>query len=70
MLEIYADRCKDGLFFKGYTINKIKTFIKGKMDQYEEWYLTAREAVQYGLMDAVLGDTGYETIKDIIHYEE
>jgi ATP-dependent protease ClpP protease subunit len=35
------------------------------MDKKQEYYMTPREAVERGFMDAVLGDEGYETIEMI-----
>lgn len=65
MLDIYAQRCKDGVYFKNWKEEKIKKFIKTKMNDLEEWYITARASVEYGFMDAVLGDSGYESIEII-----
>ena len=61
MLEIYAEKCKEGGRFKGYSLSSIKKFIDTKMRQKQEWYLNSREAVEYGFADAVFGDDGCQS---------
>ena len=61
MMDIYTRRCKDGPKFKGWTENRIKKFLLKKIEEKQEVYLSPRETVEYGFMDAVLGDEGYET---------
>jgi len=65
MLNIYAEKCCGGQYFKNWNIDKIKKFLKDKMDKKEDWYMTAREAVRYGFADAVLGDEGYQDLYQI-----
>lgn len=60
MLDVYANRCKDGEYFKRYKKynedpDAIKSFLDRKMKDKQEWYLTSKEAVEYGFADGVLG---------------
>lgn len=67
MLDIYANSAVNGPHFKNLKADekKVKRFIEGKIDEYEDWYFTAKEAVEYGFVDAVMGDPGYESIDSI-----
>lgn len=68
MLNVYANVCINGEYFKSNKINtllSVKKFLKEKMDKKEDWYLTAKQTVEYGFADAVLGDEGYESIEKI-----
>jgi len=65
MLRIYASRCTDGPFFKNYTKEEIIEYIREKMDQKLDWWLTAKEAVDYGFVDGILGTPRFETIAKI-----
>jgi len=68
MLDIYVTRCKEGAFWDREGIeteDEIKEFLRDKMDRKQEWYLTPEEAVDMGFMDAVLGDEGFETIRQL-----
>lgn len=70
ILQIYLEKCKGSDFFKNKTETKIRHFLQDKFHKNEDWYMTARESVDYGLMDAVLGDSGYEDIGKIkTHYD-
>ena len=66
MLDIYTERCIEGPFFqnryKSLTKDKVRNYIKKKMQQKGDWWLNAEEAVYYGFADGVLGQDGYETI--------
>ena len=64
MLDIYVEKCLDGEFFapKKWTEKKIRAHLDDRMDKTTDFFLTARESVEYGLMDAVLGDEGFETL--------
>jgi ATP-dependent protease ClpP protease subunit len=57
MLDIYTDRSKKGKYFKDkfttVTEEKVKRFLKRKLKD-GDWYLTAHEAVYYGLADNVI----------------
>jgi ATP-dependent protease ClpP protease subunit len=66
MLDIYVDRCYEGGFWlrEGITERKqIKEYLRTEMARRQEWYMTPREAVDKGFVDAILGDEGFETIK-------
>ena len=54
MIEIYAERCCKGKFFKEreYNLSKTKTYIKRKLNN-GDWYMTADEAVYYGFVDGI-----------------
>lgn len=69
MLDIYAHRCIQGEYFqrryKSLTLDKVKEFLKKKMEQKVDWWITAEEAVYYGFYDGVMGSKGYETIEKI-----
>lgn len=64
MLHIYAQRCVRGPFFKRkkYTRMVIANFLKRKIRDKAEWYMTGREAIEYGFTDAILGDPEFETL--------
>lgn len=71
MLDIYADRCHEGQYWKRERMDKkaIKEWLKEQMDRRQEFYMTPREAVDKGFMDAVLGDEDYETIGMLLNEE-
>ncbi len=64
MVEIYADKCQHGPFFKDgdYTIAKVKKYLETKMKQTQDWYLNAEDAKRYGLVDEILGQGKYKTM--------
>ena len=67
-LDIYVDSFINGPFFKNMKSadeKKIRRFVQDKLDEHEDWYFSAKEAVEYGLADAVMGDTGFESIDHI-----
>ena len=66
MVDLYAEKCQDGQYFKDWSPKKIATFLQNKMDKKEDWYMTADEAVTYGFMDGVLGSKGFENIETIM----
>lgn len=55
MLEIYTMKCINGPFFKekNWAPRKIKSWLKSRMEQNEDWYMSPQEAVNYGFMDRV-----------------
>ena len=67
MLDIYCSVCRNGHIFQKEQLNdkQIREFIIGKIDQKEDWWLLARDAVNYGFADAVFGDLNYENIENI-----
>lgn len=64
MLDIYVERCKDGDFWKRERMDEkaIRQWIIDELRKTPELYMTAREAVDRGFMDAVLGDEDFESI--------
>ena len=58
MLDIYIDAMQEKGRFAGESRSKIKKWLKGQMDRKEEVYLSAQEAVELGLGDAVFGADG------------
>lgn len=56
MLRIYAERCKDGEYFKGQQRKTIIEYIRGKLQEKTDWILTAEEAVRYGFADEVYNE--------------
>jgi ATP-dependent protease ClpP protease subunit len=67
MLDIYTSVAIHGPYFQGKIMDEVKVrkFLNAKMDQKEDWWLFASDAVKYGFADAILGEPGYETL-DII----
>lgn len=53
MTSIYADKMASAHSHEGKTKRQLERFIAKKMNDLEEWYLTAGEAVEHGLADAV-----------------
>jgi len=60
MVDIYANRCKNGAYFKGWTINRIKKWLSDQMTKKQEFYMTPQEAVNKGFMDGIFGEKKYE----------
>jgi ATP-dependent protease ClpP protease subunit len=65
MMDIYVDAIRCGPHFKGWTDKKIENFLKKKMNDKEDWYMDAEEAVHYGFYDGILGSKEYPTIESI-----
>jgi ATP-dependent protease ClpP protease subunit len=67
MMEIYAERCVEGKFFKTYKKTKKEAinFIARKLEEKSDWILTAEQAVYYGFADGIVGQKKYETIAKI-----
>jgi len=68
MLEWYVLALKKGERCEGWSDNKIKSHIVKKMLMKEDWWLSAREVVESGLADAILGDKGFESVEDILSH--
>lgn len=68
MLDIYADRCYQGPWFKSrrYGRDGVKEYIRREVVKRSEWYMDARQAVELGFADAVLGDEGVESIDSLL----
>jgi len=67
MIDIYVNRCCEGAFWKRENMDKkaIKEWITKELDIRQEFYMTPREAVDKGFMDAVLGDDEFENIESL-----
>ena len=67
MLDIYVDKCVNGTHFKeqGKKDKAVRAELDKQMRFKQEVYLTSRETVNWGLADAVLGDEGYKTIREL-----
>lgn len=61
MMEIYATRCVNGLYFqeKNYTIDQVTKYLHKKLKD-GDWYMKPEEAIYYGFADGVLGDREYK----------
>lgn len=66
MMDFYTAACVNGSHFKDKTEKQVRASIKRHLDSKEDWWLSAREAVEFGFADAVLGDEGFENIPHII----
>lgn len=67
MLNIYTERCVDGKFFKKTEMNEkqVKSFIRKKIAETIDWVLSAKEAVNIGFADGILGQKGFKTIQKL-----
>jgi len=65
MLQIYIDKCKEGSKFEGWTDNKITKYLKEQLAYKQDVYLTSKDSVEYGLMDGILGEEGFENISKL-----
>lgn len=56
MVKIYIDRMKTGKFYKDekMTSTKLTKFLKDKLNQKTDWWMSAEESVYYGFMDEIL----------------
>lgn len=66
MYEIYTDSCCSGLFFETYSRSKVKAFLKRKIREKTDWCMGSKEALEYGFVDGIFGEEGYEDIKKIL----
>ncbi len=65
MLDIYTGWCSQAGVFSGKTEKQVSNFISKQLNDKEDWWLDAADAVKYGFCDAVYGTVGYETINAI-----
>ena len=65
MLDIYANSCVHGKFFKGKAKSRVKSYIRQEISKRGDWWMNAEEAIDYGFADCIVGDKGYENIKII-----
>jgi ATP-dependent protease ClpP protease subunit len=65
MLDIYISRCYTAKCWKNKKMGKesVKNYMRKMIDLKQDVYLTPQKTVEFGLMDAVLGDKGYENIE-------
>jgi ATP-dependent protease ClpP protease subunit len=71
MLDIYTEKCLDGQYFKDKNMDEkaVRRWLKNNMDKKQEFYMTARDAVDRGLLDGILGDEKFESIKSLKNNE-
>jgi len=64
MLQIFSKRAIVGEYFKerNYSEDKIAKFIDRKLQSKGDWFMTAEEAVYYGLADGVLGEGKFKNL--------
>ena len=65
MLDIYTESAYGSLAYKGKSKKQIKGFIDRGIRLKQEWYMSARDAIEHGYADAVFGDPGYESMETI-----
>lgn len=53
MLDIFTNRCKMAPFFSGKAPSKVKTYIRTILNTKEDWYLSAGDALKYGIVDGI-----------------
>ena len=66
MIGIYTKACKSADFFKSHTEQEVTAYIREKLKEKSDWWFGARDMVNYGFADAVMGDEGYESIDYIL----
>ena len=55
MFNIYVEKCKKSIYYKGKKDHQIKSILKRKLDAKGDWFMTAEEAVEHGFADAMDG---------------
>lgn len=65
MLDIYTESAYGSIYYKSKSKKQIKNFIDKGLRLKQEWYMSAREAIDHGYGDAVFGDSGYESMETI-----
>jgi len=65
MLDIYTESAYGSIAYEGKSIKQVKNFIDRGLRLKQEWYMSARDAIEHGYADAVFGDEGYEDIETI-----
>lgn len=66
MLQILVESCRKGIHFRRWSRERIRRELLAHMEKRGEVFLPARQAVEWGFADAVLGDEGYETIDALL----
>lgn len=66
-LDVYVERCKDGTFFKKGDIceKEVEKYIKDKLNEKEDWILSAKDAVGFGFADGIFGQSGFDDLQTI-----
>ena len=68
MLEIFAEKAVDGPYFKKRKSSTVETaynYFDKKLKEKIDWYLSAEEAVDYGLADGILGSKDYPDVHSL-----
>ena len=65
MLDIYVESAYQSDAYRGKSKKQIKNFIDRGLRLKQEWYMSARDAIEHGYADAVFGDEGYEDMDTI-----
>lgn len=68
MIQILAERAVFGPYFnkkKSTTVDQACRFFEKKLREKVDWYLSAEDAVEYGLADAVLGSNEYPDVHSL-----
>jgi len=62
MLNIYTEKCMNGPYFKGknFSKGKVRSFLKRKMTEKRDWYISPEDAINFGFVDGILGSKGFE----------
>ncbi len=66
MIDIYIRACKTGSRFKGYSDKKIKSYIDRQLSHKQDWWLSARDSIEHGFADVIIGDEGFKNIEYIV----
>lgn len=65
IIDIYVNSMVNGKFFKGKTFTQIRAYLIKKLKNTPELYLTAEEAVDWGLADGIFGSNEYNSLQSI-----
>jgi ATP-dependent protease ClpP protease subunit len=67
MLTIYTNRCYKGPFFRRnkYSKDRTREYLRQRMNEVREWYMTPTEAIDKGFMDGIFGTPGFRTLEEI-----
>ena len=65
MLDIYVESAYDSDAYRGKSKKQVKNFIDKGLRLKQEWYMSARDAIEHGYGDAVFGDAGHENMEVI-----
>tara|TARA_R110002110_G_scaffold72991_5_gene193932 strand:+ start:970 stop:1647 length:678 start_codon:yes stop_codon:yes gene_type:complete len=67
MLELFAIRAVRANYFKekNYTIQQTAKYINKKLEQKGDWYLSTKEAIDYGFADGTLGEGKFNDLNKL-----